>query len=106
MTLLPIPLYFSIYVCQEVTKGVKEYFNAMLGCKLLYKEERQQYNKIVAENPDAQPSAIYGPHHLLRLFGNLSILSLSVKVRTDIIFVQQGFSISAHIVQVVRESAG
>ena len=62
---------------EEVTAGVKEYFDKSLGVMLLYKFERQQYKEILAKTIDSGDvqwegktiSDVYGPEHLCRLFG-------------------------------------
>ncbi len=55
----------------EVTRGLNEYFNVMLGSRLLYKFEREQHSDTIKEHPDLPMSKLYGPIHLLRLFVKL-----------------------------------
>jgi len=56
---------------QEVTAGVREYFNVMLSSQLLYKQERPQYEKLKQDDPSLIPMKVYGAPHLLRLFTKL-----------------------------------
>lgn len=57
----------------EMCNGIREYFNTTLGCQLLYKFERPQYQKAQREfSSDTTPmSSIYGIIHLVRLFVKL-----------------------------------
>jgi len=50
------------------TDGTKSFFNAVLPTKLLYPEDRPQFQKIKEEHPDSDFAAVYGAVHLLRLF--------------------------------------
>lgn len=56
-------------VLNELTLGIKDYFNVMLGAHLLYKFERLQYQTLLKElGKDVDLTAHYGVIHLVRLF--------------------------------------
>lgn len=53
----------------ELTAGIKDYFNVMLGLHLLYKFERLQYQLLLKEHgKDVDLTNHYGVMHLVRLF--------------------------------------
>ncbi|KAG5460973.1 MAG: MRG-domain-containing protein [Olpidium bornovanus] len=58
----------------EVLDGLKLYFDTALGNILLYRFERQQYLDARREDEGKTMSEIYGAEHLLRLFGELSVV--------------------------------
>ncbi|KAG5682090.1 hypothetical protein PVAND_011469 [Polypedilum vanderplanki] len=71
--------------CEDISNGILEYFNVMLGSQLLYKVERTQYSDILNEFPDKPMSQIYGSFHLLRLFVKLgSVLSFTTLDKNNI----------------------
>ncbi|XP_022192999.2 mortality factor 4-like protein 1 [Nilaparvata lugens] len=59
------------YAVTEVMNGIRDYFNVMLQSQLLYKVERDQCNKLIADYPDTPMTKLYGAQHLLRLFVKL-----------------------------------
>lgn len=53
----------------ELCEGIASYFNTTLGCQLLYKFERPQYQKVQRDHKQDTPmSSVYGIIHLCRLF--------------------------------------
>ena len=60
----------QVSTAQEVTLGLKDFFNAVVGDKLLYKIERLQYSEQGAVGGD--PIDVYGSAHLLRLMAKIN----------------------------------
>lgn len=54
---------------------------------LLYKNERQQYEKAITD--DVSPSSVYGAEHLLRLFVKLPELLLDANIEEETLKVLQ-----------------
>lgn len=81
-------------VLNELTLGIKDYFNAMLGAHLLYKFERNQYQILLKEHgKDADLTVHYGIIHLVRLFTKigrpLAVTSLdSQSIQTIVNYIQ------------------
>lgn len=71
--------------CEDISNGILEYFNVMLGSQLLYKVERMQYADMLQKYPDKPMSQIYGAFHLLRLFVKLgAVLSFTTLDKNNI----------------------
>lgn len=71
--------------CEDISNGILEYFNVMLGSQLLYKVERTQYAEMLDKHPDKPMSQIYGAFHLLRLFVKLgTVLSFTTLDKNNI----------------------
>ena len=68
---------------QELTGGIKDYFNAMLGSQLLYRFERSQYNEIFSQHQSKSATTLYGFPHLLRLFVNVGSILTYTKLDED-----------------------
>lgn len=66
----------DVDVLDEVTAGIKEYFEKSIGRILLYRFEREQYQVLrkswesgKGDLANKAPGEIYGAEHLARLFG-------------------------------------
>jgi len=68
---------------QETCRGMKDYFNATLGCQLLYKFERIQYADVIKANPEVPLVDLYGPVHLLRLITKLGPMLTAADIDKD-----------------------
>ncbi|CAH8336823.1 unnamed protein product [Eruca vesicaria subsp. sativa] len=66
---------------EEILKGLRCYFDKALPVKLLYNNERKQYEEIVAGG--VSPSTVYGAEHLLRLFVKLPELLIRVTMAEE-----------------------
>lgn len=56
----------KVTMAQEITLGIKDYFNHYLKKHLLYDFERKQYEEAFNDG-DEEPADVYGSAHLLRL---------------------------------------
>ncbi|KAJ3329812.1 Esa1p-associated factor [Blyttiomyces sp. JEL0837] len=72
-------------ILNEITEGLKVYFNKALGNLLLYRFERQQYVELRKKFPDKVLADIYGAEHLLRLFVQLPQLIAHTNMDQDTI---------------------
>ncbi|CAF0743179.1 unnamed protein product [Brachionus calyciflorus] len=64
---------FDKNIITEIVEGIKDYFNAAISCRLLYSNEKSQYNEIMKDS-NKKPSEIYGSIHLLRLLAKIGEL--------------------------------
>lgn len=53
---------------KAVLDSLIEYFDALLGRQMLYRNERPQHRQVRLAYQDVPMSRLYGPYHLLRLF--------------------------------------
>ena len=65
---------------EEVCRGLRDYFNCILGNQLLYKFERVQYADILKASPGELLSRLYSPVHLLRLLTKLGPMLTSIDI--------------------------
>lgn len=85
-----VPGTVNAAILEELTQGVREYFNLALGRILLYKQERRQYadwrKKILDKNDpihkdgEKQIHQIYGAEHFLRLLSKFAPRPHEIKV--------------------------
>ncbi|CAO3660093.1 unnamed protein product [Rhizopus stolonifer] len=69
-------------ILDEFIQGIRLYFNKTLNVLLLYRNEYQQYYDTCINK---SPSSVYGPEHLLRLFGKpLSFATTANKILVEI----------------------
>lgn len=75
----------NISAVSEVMLGVKDFFNATVGTRLLYKIEKRQYDTVMRQEGKTAAD-IYGSAHLLRLMVIMaSLLSeTAIKGETDV----------------------
>lgn len=68
-----IPADDGVAITQRtISDSLVEYFDAMLGKQLLYRNDQPQHQQVVLAHPDVPMSRLYGPYHLLRLFERLN----------------------------------
>ena len=78
-----VPDTISAHILEEVTVGLREYFDLALGRILLYKQERRQYSewrkRVLDKNDPIHKDGektihdIYGAEHFLRLMSECGI---------------------------------
>ena len=64
----------------EVKEGITTYMDKGAGMILCYRHEYDAHAALMAQNPGAKPSSLYGAEHLLRLI--VMLPSLLKKVMT------------------------
>lgn len=85
-------------ILSEMTLGLTDYFDVMLGPQLLYKFERPQYQTIMKDHGrETSAASLYGIIHLLRLLTRIGPMLKYVDLKEDSIS-----SIVGHIHELVR----
>jgi mortality factor 4-like protein 1 len=83
-----VPGSLNAAILDELTQGVREYFNLALGRILLYKQERRQYSewrkRIMNKNDPIHKDGektlyqVYGAEHFLRLLSEFRTLNCRI----------------------------
>ena len=68
----------------EIARGLMDIFNASLGCMLLYRFEREQYNgvkaNIIKDKTQFVPAHVYGVEHLIRMLMRIPAIFLNLGI--------------------------
>lgn len=76
-------LEFTPMTAEQVTLGIRDFFNVVIADKLLYKIERLQYSEQLGGDEAPAPIDVYGSAHLLRLFAKINGLLNRSRIETE-----------------------